>query len=100
MRRQGTGSKPLTETDLLTFSLGIALLPGASNFLAPIFRAAPPGVDEDAYLPILASNNALQPDGQPSVSLQQSKLQQDITAPTKLPSLSDKTLPLARPQGP
>ena len=29
--------------DLLTYSMGIALLPGAANFLGPMFIAAPPG---------------------------------------------------------
>jgi acyl-homoserine-lactone acylase len=29
--------------DLLTYSLGVALLPGAANFLGPMFIAAPPG---------------------------------------------------------
>ena len=43
--------KPLSDVDLLTLSLGLALLPGAENFLAPIFRAAPPG---KPYEPTLA----------------------------------------------
>ena len=45
--------QPLTSTDLLTMSLGIALLPGSANFLAPIFRAAPPGA---AYEPTVATS--------------------------------------------
>ncbi|QJR82935.1 acylase [Alteromonas pelagimontana] len=38
----------LDSTDILTYSLGVALLPGAANFLGPMFLAAPPGKD---YLP-------------------------------------------------
>lgn len=35
--------QPITNIDMLTYSLGIALLPGAANFLGPMFLAAPPG---------------------------------------------------------
>lgn len=35
--------QPITNIDMLTYSLGVALLPGAANFLGPIFLAAPPG---------------------------------------------------------
>ncbi len=45
---------PLSEVDLITYSLGIALLPGAGQFIAPIFLAAPPGVDPS---PVMASND-------------------------------------------
>ncbi len=38
----------ITDVDVLTYSLGVALLPGAANFLAPMFVAAPPG---ESYLP-------------------------------------------------
>lgn len=37
--------KPIDGVDLLTYQLGIALLPGAANFLGPMFLAAPPGVN-------------------------------------------------------
>jgi acyl-homoserine-lactone acylase len=33
----------IDSTDLLTYSMGVALLPGAANFLGPMFIAAPPG---------------------------------------------------------
>ncbi len=38
----------IDSVDLLTYSLGVALLPGAANFLDLMFIAAPPGED---YLP-------------------------------------------------
>lgn len=38
----------IDSVDLLTYSLGVALLPGASNFLGPMFLAAPEGA---SYLP-------------------------------------------------
>lgn len=41
----------IDSVDLLTYSFGIALLPGAANFLGPMFIAAPPGED---YLPTMA----------------------------------------------
>ncbi len=40
--------QPITEEDLLSFALGVTLLPGAGQFLAPMFLAAPPG---ESYLP-------------------------------------------------
>lgn len=40
--------QPITPTDMLTYALGVALLPGAANFLEPLFIGTPPGVD---YLP-------------------------------------------------
>lgn len=48
--------RPITETDVLTFTLGVALLPGSANFLAPIFRAAPPSVN---YEPTLAMTQSV-----------------------------------------
>ena len=39
---------PIDSVDLLTYSLGVALLPGAANFLGPMFLAAPEG---QSYLP-------------------------------------------------
>lgn len=41
--------------DLLTYSLGVALLPGAANFLGPMFLAAPEG---RGYLPTIATQMA------------------------------------------
>ena len=43
----------IDSVDLLTYSLGVALLPGASNFLAPMFLAAPEG---ESYLPTVAES--------------------------------------------
>ncbi len=40
--------QPILAQDLLTFALGVTLLPGAGQFLAPMFLAAPPG---ESYLP-------------------------------------------------
>ncbi|WP_373293882.1 acylase [Alteromonas halophila] len=40
--------QPIDSVDLLTYSLGVALLPGAANFLGPMFLAAPEG---ESYLP-------------------------------------------------
>ncbi|WP_051275321.1 acylase [Aestuariibacter salexigens] len=37
--------QPIDSVDLLTYALGVALLPGAANFLGPIFLAAPDGVN-------------------------------------------------------
>lgn len=33
----------IDSVDLLTYSMGVSLLPGAANFLGPMFLAAPPG---------------------------------------------------------
>lgn len=46
--------QPITAIDVYNFSLGVALLPGAANFLAPMFIAAPDGVDP---LPVPAQAN-------------------------------------------
>lgn len=40
--------QPITALDLMTYAQGVALLPGASNFVSAMFVAVPPGVD---YLP-------------------------------------------------
>ncbi len=40
--------QPIDEIDILTYSLGISLLPGAANFLPAMFAAAPPG---ESFLP-------------------------------------------------
>ncbi|RTE86640.1 MULTISPECIES: penicillin acylase family protein [Gammaproteobacteria] len=37
--------RPITEVDMMTYALGVALLPGAANFLDPMFIAVPPGED-------------------------------------------------------
>jgi acyl-homoserine-lactone acylase len=41
--------QPISGVDMLTYSLGIALLPGAANFLGPMFLAAPPGENFAPY---------------------------------------------------
>ncbi|RUO19016.1 acylase [Aliidiomarina iranensis] len=41
----GAWVRPITNVDMLTYALGVALLPGAANFLQPLFIAAPPGED-------------------------------------------------------
>lgn len=43
----------IDSVDLLTYSLGVALLPGAANFLGPMFIAAPEG---ESYLPTPAES--------------------------------------------
>nr|WP_136252426.1 acylase [Ningiella ruwaisensis] len=48
--------EPIDEIDLLTYALGVALLPGAANFLGPMFLAAPPGVDP---LPRMVSQSTI-----------------------------------------
>ncbi|MCO4321327.1 penicillin acylase family protein [Aliidiomarina quisquiliarum] len=35
--------QPIEPADMLTYALGVALLPGAANFLDPMFIAVPPG---------------------------------------------------------
>jgi len=45
--------QPITDVDILTYSLGIALLPGAANFLPAMFAAAPSGT---SFLPYPKSN--------------------------------------------
>ena len=40
--------QPIDSLDLMTYSLGVALLPGAANFLSAMFVAAPPG---ESFLP-------------------------------------------------
>jgi acyl-homoserine-lactone acylase len=43
--------QPIDEVDLLTYALGITLLPGSAQFLTPIFIASPPG---ESFAPKLA----------------------------------------------
>jgi len=45
----------IDSVDLLTYSLGVALLPGAANFLGPMFIAAPEG---ESYLPTPAASSS------------------------------------------
>ncbi|CAB9493963.1 acylase [Alteromonas macleodii] len=45
----------IDSVDLLTYSLGVALLPGAANFLGPMFIAAPQG---ESYLPTPAESSS------------------------------------------
>ena len=47
--------QPITNVDVLTYTLGVALLPGAANFLGPMFLAAPPG---ESFAPYPQSTNA------------------------------------------
>ncbi|MFU8783677.1 acylase [Aliidiomarina sp.] len=35
--------RDITDVDMLTYALGVALLPGAANFLQPLFIGVPPG---------------------------------------------------------
>ncbi|XQW84988.1 acylase [Thalassotalea piscium] len=65
--------KPISDIDILTYSLGVALLPGASNFLGPMFLAAPPGESFLPY-PIAGVNSAPM------------KIQPKIKMPEKNPS--------------
>ncbi|WP_431688168.1 acylase [Hahella sp. NBU794] len=45
--------RPISDVDLLTYSLGLGLIPGASGFLTQIYVAAPPG---ESYLPQMADS--------------------------------------------
>lgn len=49
--------QPITELDMLTSLLGIALLPGSANFMGAIFLAAPPGTNF-IPTPIVAQNQS------------------------------------------
>ncbi len=60
--------QPITAVDMLTYSLGIALLPGAANFLGPMFLAAPPGENFAPY-PVNAGVNSYQVNSKPVISL-------------------------------
>ncbi len=58
-------------TDLLTYSLGVAVLPGATNFLSAMFVAAPPGKDftpvpESANLTLNINHTSAIPDTNPA----------------------------------
>ena len=60
--------QPITDIDMLTYSLGIALLPGAANFLGPMFLAAPPGENFAPY-PANASANNYTVNSKPVITL-------------------------------
>ncbi|MFC4699153.1 acylase [Glaciecola siphonariae] len=50
--------RPIDEIDLLTYALGVALLPGNANFLGAMFIAAPQGVNP---LPRMVSSASAEP---------------------------------------
>jgi acyl-homoserine-lactone acylase len=58
--------QPISDIDMLTYSLGIALLPGAANFLGPMFLAAPPG---ESFAPYPQSVNNYVVNSKPVISL-------------------------------
>jgi acyl-homoserine-lactone acylase len=60
--------QPITNIDMLTYSLGIALLPGAANFLGPMFLAAPPGESFAPY-PQSAGVNSYVVNSKPVIEL-------------------------------
>ena len=62
--------QPSSAVDSLTYSFGVALLPGAANFLGPMFIAAPPGKNP-LPTPVNASNKQLLPKMQPNITLPQ-----------------------------
>ncbi|WP_018983650.1 acylase [Salinimonas chungwhensis] len=78
--------QPIDSVDLLTYSLGVALLPGAANFLGPMFLAAPEG---ENYLPTPASAPAGQTASAKTVS---------STPKTTLNMTPTITLPERNPQ--
>lgn len=47
--------QPISDVDMLTYALGVALLPGAANFLDAMFAAAPAG---ESFLPYPLANIA------------------------------------------
>lgn len=68
----------IDSVDLLTYSLGVALLPGAANFLGPMFLAAPEG---ESYLPTPATADSAETIAS-TVSL---KIKPNIQLPEKNP---------------
>jgi len=60
--------QPISDIDMLTYTLGIALLPGAANFLGPMFLAAPPGENFAPY-PQSANVNNYKVNSNPIVTL-------------------------------
>ncbi|MBB6542023.1 acyl-homoserine-lactone acylase [Thalassotalea piscium] len=65
--------QPISDVDMLTYSLGVALLPGASNFLGPMFLAAPMG---ESFMPYPVAGNSSAP----------MKILPKVTMPEKNPS--------------
>lgn len=49
--------RPIEPADMLTYALGVALLPGAANFLDPMFIAVPPGESYNP-IPVMAGANS------------------------------------------
>ncbi|MDO6565959.1 acylase [Alteromonas sp. 1_MG-2023] len=81
----------IDSTDLLTYSLGVALLPGAANFLGPMFLAAPEG---ESYLPTPAASasitshvdtNSILASGTPTTNAAPFKINPTIELPEKNP---------------
>ncbi len=65
----------IDSVDLLTYSLGVALLPGAANFLGPMFLAAPEG---KSFLPTPAEST-------PAALTANLKIAPSVTLPEKNP---------------
>lgn len=66
--------RPITSVDMLTYALGVALLPGAANFLQPLFIGVPPG-ESFAPTPIAGAS-----------SFESNFTSQDVTMPEVNPS--------------
>ena len=62
--------QPIDSVDMLTYSLGVALLPGAANFLSSMFIAAPPG-ENFLPRPVGQSDINFELNVQPTVELPQ-----------------------------
>lgn len=82
--------KPISETDILTFSLGVALMPGSGYFLEPIFAAAPPG---KGFEPTLARLNdqPLSSDSDHPLALQWARRSESKT-PAGLPEMNARRM--------
>lgn len=74
---------PITDVDLLTALLSIALLPGSSQFLAPMFIAAPPGVD---FRPVPAPALITQQSASPPLHINLKDIELPQTNPLELGS--------------
>ncbi|WP_334062059.1 acylase [Alteromonas genovensis] len=84
--------QPIDSVDLLTYSLGVALLPGAANFLGPMFLAAPEG---ENYLPTPAPTAA---SGQTASAQAQTPSDAENTPTTAFKMNPSITLPERNPQ--
>jgi acyl-homoserine-lactone acylase len=84
--------QPIDSVDLLTYSLGVALLPGAANFLGPMFLAAPEG---ENYLPTPAPTAA---SGQTESAQAQTPSNAENTPTTAFKMNPSITLPERNPQ--